>query len=107
MDFITIKQGDDYKLALRLRLGGEALSVENAERIEFSLGQRLRFLWPGDVTYDDGTFYLPLTQSDTLRLTAGTELPLDVRVKFEGGSVVGAVRPAIVRVTDAVSCQIL
>ena len=60
-----IKQGDAYALPIQIRLNGELIGVEDVEAAEFCLGDGLRKLYPGDVSYEagDNTFYLPLTSS--------------------------------------------
>ena len=71
--------------------------------------KRLRKLYPGEVEYDAeaGEFRLPLTQEETFALPPGAALPLDVRVKFAGGEVLGSARMGAVAVCDAISGEVL
>ena len=100
-----IKQGDAYALPIQIRLNGELIGVEDVEAAEFCLGDGLRKLYPGDVSYEagDNTFYLPLTQSDTFSFPANGSVSLDIRVKFVGGNVVGVQRMESFAVADAAS----
>ena len=56
---------------------------------------------------ETGEFLLPLTQEETFALPPGAALPLDVRVKFTGGDVLGCVRMGAVAVCDAISGEVL
>lgn len=103
MKAFYIKQGDAYSIPVKLTLNGEEILPENVELVEFMLGSRIRRVYPDEVSCDDGAFYFPLTQAETLGLAAGLTLPLDVRVKFAGGNVIGTLRAAQVTVADAVS----
>lgn len=104
-----IKQGDAYALPIQIRLNGELIGVEDVEAAEFCLGDDLRKLYPGDVSYEagDNTFYLPLTQSDTFSFPANGSVSLDIRVKFTGGDVIGVLRPETLAVYDAASEVVL
>ena len=104
-----IKQGDAYALPIQIRLNGELIGVEDVEAAEFCLGDGLRKLYPGDVSYEagDNTFYLPLTQSDTFSFPANGSGSLDIRVKFTGGDVIGVLRPETLAVYDAASEVVL
>ena len=99
-----IKQGDAYALPIQIKLNGE-----DVEAAEFCLGDGLRKLYPGDVSYEagDNTFYLPLTQSDTFSFPANGSVSLDIRVKFTGGDVIGVLRPETLAVYDAASEVVL
>lgn len=104
-----IKQGDAYALPIQIRLNGELIGVEDVEAAEFCLGDGLRKLYPGDVSYEagDNTFYLPLTQADTFSFPANGSVTLDIRVKFTGGDVIGVLRPETLAVYDAASEVVL
>lgn len=104
-----IKQGDAYALPIQIRLNGELIGVEDVEAAEFCLGDGLRKLYPGDVSYEagDNTFYLTLTQSDTFSFPANGSVSLDIRVKFTGGDVIGVLRPETLAVYDAASEVVL
>ena len=104
-----IKQCYAYALPIHIRLKGELIGVEDVEAAEFCLGDGLRKLYPGDVSYEagDNTFYLPLTQSDTFSFPANGSVSLDIRVKFTGGDVIGVLRPETLAVYDAASEVVL
>lgn len=104
-----IKQGDAYALPIQIRLNGELVDVSDVEAAEFCLGDDIRKLYPGDVSYEagDNTFYLPLTQADTFSFPANGSVTLDIRVKFTGGDVIGVLRPEALAVYDATSEVVL
>lgn len=106
---IKIKQGDAYSLPVQIKLNGSLINADDVETVEFCLGDGLRKLYPGDVSYEpaDNTFYLPLTQSETFAFPANGSVTLDIRVKFTGGDVIGVQRPDALAVYDAVSEVIL
>lgn len=103
MKAFYLKQGDGCSIPIRLTLNGETLLPADVEKAEFMLGSHVRRMYPEEVSYEDGRFYFPLTQKETMDFAAGLTLPLDVRVKFIGGEVIGAVHAAQVTVTDSVS----
>ncbi len=103
MKAFCIKQGDAYSIPVVLKLNGKTVDAAAVEQVEFMLGSHIRRMYPGQVKCEEGVFYFPLTQAETLALPARLTLPLDVRVKFIGGDVVGVLRAAHVTVTDAVS----
>ena len=104
-----IKQGDAYALPIQIRLNDELIDIADVETAEFYIGEDIRKLYPGDVTYEaaDNTFYLPLTQADTFSFPANGSVTLDIRVKFTGGDVIGVLRPDALAVYDAVSEVVL
>ena len=106
---VTIKRGDECPLAVRVELNGQAVDISEVETAEFCLGKRLRKLYPGEVEHDaeTGDFLLPLTQEETFALPPGAAPPLDVRVKFTGGDVLGCVRMGAVAVCDVISGEVL
>lgn len=106
---IRIKQGDAYAVPVQVRLNGELINADDVETVEFCVGDGLRKLYPGDVTYEPGnnTFYLPLSQSETFAFPANGSVTLDVRVKFTGGDVIGVLRPDAFSVYDATSEVVL
>jgi len=100
-----IKQGDAYELPLTITADGEAADDEALTFVEVMLGHCLRKTWPGEIGWDDenGCWRLPLTQEETFAMAAGTELPLDVRVKTAGGAVLGITEPVRLRIVPAQS----
>ncbi len=106
---IRIKQGDAYSLPVLLRLNGEPVDPDSVAEVEFTFGNGLRKLFPGDAQYNsaDGCFYLPLTQSETFAFPANGAVTLDIRVKFVGGDVLGVQRMESIAVADASSEVVL
>lgn len=106
---IKIKQGDAYAVPIQVRLNGELINADDVEAVEFCVGDALRKLYPGDVSYEPGnnSFYLPLSQTDTFAFPANGSVTLDVRVKFTSGDVIGVLRPDAFAVYDATSEVVL
>lgn len=100
-----IKQGDAYSLPVDIRLNDAPIDIIEVDEVEFMFGDGLRKLYPGDVNYSatDKVFYLPLTQNETFAFPANGSITLDIRVKFNGGNVIGIQRMIGVGVADATS----
>ena len=109
MATIRIKQGDQYAVPVLIRLNGEPVDIDEVAEAEFTLGDGLRKLYPGEVQYSaaDSCFYLPLSQSETFAFPANGSVTLDIRVKFVGGNVIGVQRMESVAVADAASEVVL
>ena len=108
---IFIKPGDAFYLPVTLRCGGAMLTDPTAlDTVEISLGA-LRKLWcadgSGTVRLEDGTFFMPISQTESFAMPAGGVLPLDVRVKFAGGGVLGSLRPQRVYVRETTSGEVI
>lgn len=96
-------QGDAYNIELTIKNQGEPLAVERVETVEVVLGG-LRRVYPDEVSYSDGKFLFPVTQEETFHLPP--MCPMQVRVKFVGGDVIGA--PAqIINVAASLSKAVL
>ena len=106
---IRIKQGDQYEVPVRISINGSDIAVSEVELVEFTMGEGLKKHYPQEVEYDsaEGCFLLPLTQEETFAFPANGSVPLDIRVKFTGGSVVGARRRESFAVADASSEAVL
>lgn len=106
---MKIKRGDACALAVHVQLDSQAVDVDSVETAEFCLGGAMRKLYPGEVEYSgqEAAFLLPLTQEETFALPANTALPLDVRVKFTTGEVLGSTRMGAVAVCGTISEEIL
>ena len=105
-----VKQGDAYDLRIALALNGEALTAEALPLlhcVEFMLGEGVRKVWPGEGSFQDGAFLMPLTQADTFSLEDGGTVEFDARAHFIGGAVVGLKKKLKIRIYDALSEVIL
>ena len=80
-------QGDAYNLEISITNRGEALDVETVEQVEVTLLNLTRS-YPEEVTYSNGKFLFPVTQTETFKLPP--VCPMQVRVKFKGGDVIGS-----------------
>lgn len=105
----TIKQGDAYALPVAIIWNNAAINPADIETVEFCLGDSFRKLYPDEVTFseDDGNFYIPMTQEETLAFEADSVLDLDARVKFVGGDVFGVKKMGVVVVMNAISEEVI
>ena len=103
-----IKQGDAYSVLCDIKLNDAALDMYWVEKVEFMLGG-IRKLWPGEVEYDAANhlFYIPITQEESFSFPADGVVEADVRVKFQGDGVMGAKKKLYVRVSDAISEEVI
>ena len=99
-------QGDQYAIVFTGTQDGAPLDLSKIEMIEFIVG-KLRKIYPGAVTANDGKFYFPLTQEETLNFKSAMQ-SVQIRVKFLGAEpVVVGVPIGGIRVTDAISKEVL
>ena len=80
-------QGDAYSIDVEITNEGQALSPSAVSLVEIALLNLVK-TYPGDVTFSDGKFHFPLTQTETFGLP--TVCPMQVRVKFPSGDVIGS-----------------
>lgn len=81
-------QGDAYDLAFSIDADDEPLDISTIEYVEVTL-PRINKLYPDEITYSNGLFYLPLSQKETFWLPE--RCPMQIRVKFKGtGHVIGS-----------------
>ena len=103
---LKIMQGDQYAIVFTGMQDGAPLDLSKIEMIEFIVG-KLRKIYPGGVTANDGKFYFPLTQEETLNFKSAMQ-SVQIRVKFLGAEpVVVGVTLGGIRVTDAISKVVL
>ena len=103
---LKIMQGDQYAIVFTGTQDGAPLDLSKIEMIEFIVGN-LRKIYPGEVTANDGKFYFPLTQEETLNFKSAMQ-SVQIRVKFLGAEpVVVGVPIGGIRVTDAISKVVL
>lgn len=105
---VTIKKGDAYPFPVIVRLNGQTIdegTLYSLETVELSL-QDLTKEWKadgsGDVTFENGVFYINLSQQETFNLRAG-KIKLDVRVKTIDGWVQGTPSMSTINVVPTIS----
>ena len=103
-------QGDQYSIPIVLKgldSNGQAICIEPnmVTDIEFMIGQ-LRQEYPGIVSYSDGVYLFPLTQEQTFRFS-GHPQPVQVRVRFNDGTVIGQSWTRTVEITESRSKVVL
>lgn len=91
---LTIKKGDAYPIPMVVKLNGQVIddgTIYSVETVEICL-QDLKKEWKadgsGEVEYENGVFYFPLSQSESFAIRAG-KVKLDTRVKTINGWVQG------------------
>lgn len=104
----SIKQGDAYAVPVQIVVDSEAITAESLsliDTVEFMVGEGIRKVYPGDVTFDDdnSVFLVPVTQDETFALEDGDRISFDVRVGFAGGDVIGTKVMQKIKVLDALS----
>lgn len=83
-------QGDAYEIEVTLLdLDDNVIDAEQVEDVEIVLGNIRKQYADGGLTYRGEAWIYPLSQSETLALSA-LAYPFQARVKFVGGEVVGA-----------------
>lgn len=103
---LKIMQGDQYAIVFTGTQDGAPLDLSKIEMIEFIVG-KLRKIYPGEVTANDGKFYFPLTQEETFQFKSASQA-VQIRVKFTGAEpvVIGTSIEGI-RVSDSISKVVL
>lgn len=96
-------QGDAYSIDITIKNLGKAVPIETVEKVEVTLLNLTRS-YPEEVTYSDGKFHFPVTQTETFKLPP--VCPMQVRVKFTGGDVVGSMIQTV-KVAGAISKAVL
>ena len=81
---LKIMQGDQYAIVFTGTQDGAPLDLSKIEMIEFIVG-KLRKIYPGEVTANDGKFYFPLTQEETFQFKSASQA-VQIRVKFTGSA---------------------
>lgn len=103
---LKIMQGDQYAIVFTGAQDGAPLDLSKIEMIEFIVG-KLRKIYPGEVTANDGKFYFPLTQEETFQFKSASQA-VQIRVKFTGAEpvIIGTSIEGI-RVSDSISKVVL
>lgn len=81
-------QGDAYKLSFVIKQGATAVTPDLADDVELVVGNLRKTFSDGEVSFENGRWYFPLTQDETFNLS-GVYQKAQVRVKFKGGDIVG------------------
>lgn len=84
---MNIYQGNTYKLPIKLSMSGKTIIADDVKKVEFAFGDVIK-TYPEDATFENDTFFVPLTQEDTFSLDPkGKALQYQVRVLFQNDSV--------------------
>lgn len=85
---MKMTQGDSYSIDITIENEGKPLDISEIELVEITL-LNLTKTYPEEVSFSDGAFHFPLSQEETMRL-APLLCPMQVRVKFTSGDVIGS-----------------
>lgn len=102
---MTIMQGDEYPISFKIKMHGKPVDINTIEMIEFVIGSMTK-KYPDTVYYDTDSskFKVFLSQEETFAIT--TPIPVQVRVKFNSGDVVGR-NLGNVNITKSLSKEVL
>lgn len=99
-------QGDGYGLPIEiLRTDGTAVSGGEVADVEVTLGSLRKTYKQGEVTFDRGKWFFPVTQQETFALPS-ERLRCQVRVLWPDGTVEGVSLGEIL-VTESLSREVL
>ena len=96
-------RGDSYYIDVTVKNEGEWINIDLIDTVEITLNGYTK-LYPGDVKYSDRLFHFPLSQEETFTLPP--LCPMQVRVKFKNGNVIGS-EIRNIRVKDVISQAVL
>lgn len=80
-------QGDAYSIDVEITNEGQTISPPDVSLVEIALLNLVK-TYPGKITFSDGKFHFPLMQTETFGLPS--VCPMQVRVKFPSGDVIGS-----------------
>jgi len=83
---MSITQGDQYRIPVLIRQGGQTITDELAEGVRIAIGTSVCTYPNGTLTYEDGLWYFPLTQKISYGLKPG-KAQFQVQVKMNGNIV--------------------
>lgn len=103
---MSMMQGDSYPVKLKIAaLDGTLITSEMCVCVEVTIGKIIR-TWPdGGVQYQDGYWYMPLTQKQTFSMASRPQ-EVQARVSFRDGKVIGGKGEAV-RLSASLSRAIL
>lgn len=84
---MKMTQGDSYSIDITIENEGKPLDISEIELVEITL-LNLTKTYPEEVSFSDGAFHFPLSQEETMNLPP--LCPMQVRVKFTSGDVIGS-----------------
>lgn len=99
-------QGDGYGLPIEIRRAdGTVVTEQEVADVEVTLGSVRKTYRQGEVTFDHGQWFFPVTQQETFSLPA-ERLRCQVRILWPDGSVEGVSLGEIL-VTESLSREVL
>lgn len=107
-----IKQGDCYKLPIRVKddSTNAPIPVETLAGFEVMFGQRREYVRADDqngYNSETGIVMIQLEQEETFALKANETIDLDLRVHYADGTVIGIKSKVPITIVDATSEVVL
>lgn len=105
-ELIHMMQGDSYNLAVQiLNNAGSPVTASDVQDVEITIGRTSKRMSDGQITYENGYWMYPVSQSDSFGLLPGA-VPAQVRVVWSNGVVEGK-RLDGIRVMESLSKGVL
>ena len=102
---MTIFQGDQYNIPIEITRSGQQQSVDSVSKLEVIFAG-MRKEYPGEVFEQDGVFYFPLSQEETMSL-AENRYNLSVRPMFTDNTVEGWLSAGSIKVRAIEGAEVL
>lgn len=102
---MTIFQGDQYNIPIEITRSGQQQSVDSVSKLEVIFAG-IRKEYPGEVFEQDGVFYFPLSQEETMSL-AENRYNLSVRPMFTDNTVEGWLSAGNIKVRAIEGAEVL
>lgn len=102
---MKIMQGDAYGIPMTIKLNGAAISPEDVEDVEITLGNTPKHYLGGGVTFDNGAWAYQLGQLESFRLR--DQADVQVRVKLLDGTTVIGKKLHAVNIEESKSKEVL
>ena len=96
---MKIMQGDSYPIPIDITQDGIVVTPEIVEDVEITVGTEIRKLYStGDLRFEDGTWYLLMTQRETFSMSGANEVVC--RLKYPVSGYTCGVRVGILNVIE-------
>lgn len=104
---LKIMQGDQYSIPIRIKAAdGTIIEPSIVSSVEIMVGF-IKKTYPGEITFsDDDRWLFPLTQEESVKISSFKQ-PVQARIKFNGGDVVGGKYIPKLQITESRSKVIL
>ena len=97
-------QNTDLVHEVAVTVDGEPLDLSKVDLVEFSFDEMIKMYPSKDVSFDNGSFFVHLTQEETQAF--GDNVTVQIRIKFMNGNIVLSNRRTV-PVNEALSKEII